>query len=635
MKKLVTIILGLVTIMIGSPAFAETVVGENRIEHATFTEVGDGIGYHNGSSWVRANKAVKASGNNFIVDEAGLIWSISKNSREIVYTRDGVTTTFAFAGMYWFNMSTQAWTAIDSQNNVTPVQNGDTVTIPALYDGVDVEIISHVSGPQVDYIINDMSGWTPNPYGADGVLGFWHELKSRGHGLKVDGVTWNGNDFTVGKTVDFTGPVKYFSIIETEAEDAAEETHVVKNALVRAVNKDFFAESIDATWLASATLPVRMHYVAKGGALNTQTWVAGETYLVSTNASVNAGQTITVEAGAVVKFQTGVSLHSLNATGSWVTTGTWGDWAYFTSCDDNSVGEDLAPYLIVDDDGNCGDGTPEDVDWGSVLCRYNCDFTGAHIRYHGLTYIDGASDWDQCNIEEEDEGFQIRNSYPGAITLTNSTIRIGTVGDVCPAVMFNYGNRDHVVSNNLFLFEDAPAAGCSTGVIDFGPTGTQSMVFTHNTVISSSIVNTNFMHFFSVPTTGTFTNNFFDDPSAWGILNPGTGFTYNQYTGSKGVALGTGETEGVTVNWASHVDTGTPAWAQAYHFTAGDDPIDAGSDTAASFSLDTKHTLSDGTVDSGTVDLGFHFDGGGAAPPAGGFEDYIYMPFHLIPWERD
>ena len=48
-------------------------------------------------------------------------------------------------------------------------------------------------------------------------------------------------------------------------------------------------------------------YIEKSGNVSGETWVA-ETYLITGNLTVNKGTTLTIEAGAVVKFQPGLQL---------------------------------------------------------------------------------------------------------------------------------------------------------------------------------------------------------------------------------------------------------------------------------------------------------------------------------------
>ena len=232
-------------------------VNEWTINTPTYTVKGDGIAYETAPDvWAETDTTIQEDATDLYVDAAPLKWHVKKNGRDIIYTRDGLTTTFGFDGLYWFNLVTKAWTAIDISGSGTPTKVGETVVIADIYPGVDVLITVQPSGPSVSYSITDMAGWVANPYGADGVLGFWHELKSRGHGIKVDNVTWDGVTYTPGNNIKFSGPVKSFDIFQSTAEDATGSVSVVENAVVRAVNKDFFAQGVDSTWLSGVTLPV-------------------------------------------------------------------------------------------------------------------------------------------------------------------------------------------------------------------------------------------------------------------------------------------------------------------------------------------------------------------------------------------
>jgi parallel beta-helix repeat protein len=61
------------------------------------------------------------------------------------------------------------------------------------------------------------------------------------------------------------------------------------------------------------------------------------------------------------------------------------------------------------------------------------------------------------------------------------------------------------------------------------------------------------------------------------------------------------------VNGCSSVD---PLFENGFYLSAGSPCVDAGSMTAAAAGLDMRTTRSDGTLDSGTVDLGYHYPAG-------------------------
>jgi len=640
MKKI--LILTAVLLLFYTNVFADTYVNEYRTIGATYETWGDGDNYDTGGGvYAPSNKAVKSSGNNFIVDEVGLPWSISKNSREITYTRGEQDTTFVFSGMYWFNTATEAWTQIDSENNVTPTQVGDTVVASGLYDGVDLEIISSVSGPQVDYVITDMSGWTPNPYGTDGVLAFWHELKNRGHGLEVDGISWNGTDLAFGNNVTFTGTVRDFDIINTLAEDATGDKANVTNAIIRAVNKDFFGESVDATWVASATLPVRMHYETKNGTISSDaTWGSGTTYYLDADVTIANEVTLTVEGGAVVKGGSPtIAIKGGGQDAVLVTSGaSMTNFAYFTAKDDNSVGAEI--------DGS--DGEPDTPGFGGIgeeANAFQINLDGAYIGY-ALNPVwvkgDGLTDI--------------------SITLTNSYIywNSGSVG-VKAQTTGTGSNLDFHVNNCIFY---TPANVTSTGVvytywlfpapitsefhiennlfyIDAIPYDPIAVIWTrghdsfkgvdviirNNTVFcTENVGDTRGIYSYTPDITTTTVQDNIVVGCTTGYLTNAVGETdliedhnlaYNNGTDwGNGFGGGTGDIT-TTPDFGTHDDaaSGVPEWANDYHLGTSTTAVDAGSRSSSAAGLDALHTVVAATTDSGDVDLGFHFP---VATPVGG-----------------
>jgi len=119
-------------------------------------------------------------------------------------------------------------------------------------------------------------------------------------------------------------------------------------------------------------------YDAKGGTISADTtWPAG-TYHVVSNVAVNNGVTLTIQAGAVVKFDPGTELKvygKLDANGTSVSP------VVFASRDDNTHGESVAG----------SDGDPNPGDWKGVYLPGSSSYTGigefdyVRIRYGGAS----------------------------------------------------------------------------------------------------------------------------------------------------------------------------------------------------------------------------------------------------------
>jgi hypothetical protein len=96
-------------------------------------------------------------------------------------------------------------------------------------------------------------------------------------------------------------------------------------------------------------------HTEKSGNVSGQTWPAG-TYLVTGSLTVDGHTTLTVEAGAVVKFQPG---SQLLVYGTLIANGTASDNVVFTSRDDNVYGETVPE----------SDGSPDPGDWLGIILQ--------------------------------------------------------------------------------------------------------------------------------------------------------------------------------------------------------------------------------------------------------------------------
>ena len=124
-------------------------------------------------------------------------------------------------------------------------------------------------------------------------------------------------------------------------------------------------------------------YIEKSGNVSGETWAAG-TYLITGNLTVNDNKTLTIEAGAVVKFQPSLQL---KVYGTLDVNGVEGNNVVFTSRDDNTYGETIPGP----------DGSPSAGDcYGIYLCGYYNhnyydaigNFDWCRMRYGGNSYGD-------------------------------------------------------------------------------------------------------------------------------------------------------------------------------------------------------------------------------------------------------
>ena len=108
------------------------------------------------------------------------------------------------------------------------------------------------------------------------------------------------------------------------------------------------------------------------GNVSGQTWAGGNTYHVIGNLTVNDGTTLTIQAGAVVKFNPNLQL---TVYGTLDVNGADGNNVVFTSRDDNTVGGTVSG----------SDGSPAAGDWYGIY-------------FYGYSGKDGIGEFDWCRI---------------------------------------------------------------------------------------------------------------------------------------------------------------------------------------------------------------------------------------------
>jgi hypothetical protein len=252
-------------LLLPAVAFAQTTpVNEwttnvGPVEDPSYIKKGDGINYESAPDvFMESDVTIVDNGSTYDVTAVPLAWSLSKSSGDIVYTRDALSTTFAFSGVLWVELESQDVTAIDPSPDTSNISiDGTTITYTDLYPGINATVTSTVSGPQVTYTISSTSGWATHSYVQTVYLSFWHELKSKGHTIKTDGTTWDGTTLTPAITVSFHGTTKQFDVIRSIATDTNGDTTDVDNILLEGPgNKDYFVQGVLDSWFSGATLPV-------------------------------------------------------------------------------------------------------------------------------------------------------------------------------------------------------------------------------------------------------------------------------------------------------------------------------------------------------------------------------------------
>lgn len=378
-----------------------------------------------------------------------------------------------------------------------------------------------------------------------------------------------------------------------------------------------------------------------------ETWSAG-THYVSTSIDVNNSAKLTIDANVIVKLNTVVILAVNHASSEIDVNGTESQPVYFTSKNDDTIGESISGST----------GIPIPGDWNYLRGRngtFNLDYSRCFYATWGLVAFGGTGIIWNINdtevrygvnalirVDQANSTWTLRRVYflgstlDSAISVTASSTNFSW--DAKSLFCAGYDNRAFVISastinsasieNSIFISDAVTSAyegidsnadltlknilvicvgsgGNFGNIVQRGGTGTYSFL----TVVGGSIgVGANI--------TGSINlKNSLVTGCTTGVFLAGTGsFTsdYNCIAGNasnyNGVAKGANDTEE-----RPQLDFTEIALRTGYFFYNGFFPKsgavtkNAGSDTASNLGVNEYTTDTDLSPDSGTADIGFHY----------------------------
>jgi len=176
-------------------------------------------------------------------------------------------------------------------------------------------------------------------------------------------------------------------------------TYLIAILLIVSVLFSIQTKHVNAEYLKSQNKVVTQ----VNGVLPSGTWTSGNVYIVTGNSSIEATSPITIEGGAIVKFNPNVTL---TVNGGLTLNGSAGNEVKFTSINDDD------PEFGGDTNGNGGNTTPAPGDWGSIIFPND----GSVMQYAIIRY--------------STNGIQIKNSGNSDISaqITNNIFGNNTNG---------------------------------------------------------------------------------------------------------------------------------------------------------------------------------------------------------------
>ena len=601
-----------------------------------YTEIGAGINYQkdDGSFDVASAQFVASK-------RTGIDWECFTTHNRIGLNNDissGVYSVFSQIGntgqilrskpvaIAYLNTETKEWTIIANLQSSVASVSGNKILYKDAFKNCDLEYVIQKDRLKQNIYIKSIEGFGKSSYDADKTqvvivtkfdLDNFETPKivdSRGEislaTMKSASITAkNTGDETIDGELVFTK--QRFGMCE--ATDNKGDTQKIRKRIIKHDGNYYLLEGLPYSWLASASYPVLLDYTTVSSAFGTATWTTG-TYYISASTDQNQNSLLTIDAGVIVKLGSGVTL-SVNGIDI---NGTYSSWVYITSKNDNSVGETI--------DGSSG--SPAAGDWATFGLIYwnnqgnsSCAMNNCVFRY-GTVGWDGGNGYTGITHNFNDVVFK---NFSGTgirfVTRGNHTLNLYDFQlDTCVTGINT--NRDYMTTATL---KRGLIRGCSTTGIGGDYAGD---IDGYNLTIDGNAIGIR-QHYGT--TTSTLTNCIISNNTT-NLVNDQT-LTFNYV-----LQYNNGTTNNPTAN-NNPLTSANPNFAtgtavtgyigdMTYFLNQATSPcINAGSDTAANLGMDSYTTAIDSTLDSSTVDIGYHYEPDDVGTAAGGTTQF---PIELI-----
>lgn len=600
-----------------------------------YTEIGSGINYQkDDGSFEESSQVIVPS------SRSGINWECFTAQNRVGFKNNISTGSYSVfsqigntgkilkskpVGIAYLNIQTKEYQFISNLQSSLGVVDGNKITYSDAFQNCDIEYIIEKSRLKQNLIIKSKAGFPGSPYSAsDTYVVIVTKFDLANYELPVlegedDEIAYDGVNPLETDAGSFRFSDQVFSLGEAEDSNGAKQS--VKKRLIRVSGQDYLLEGIPYAYLASATYPVLLDYTTVSGSISSDTtWPAG-TYYVSSSVSVTSG-TLTIAAGAVVKFASGTDL-SISG-GAIDINGSSGNPAYFTSANDDTIGETIAGST----------GSPAAGDWTSVNSSGNTSITADFgVFRYGTVGLSCQGNFNSALVQDcvfyENSSIGLRIGRNQGSTVTAR--RCETYNNVT-------GFHSAGGNNNVAQFEDCYSHdNSSDGFVGFRTTGGHGHrlfnclsinnggngVNGNNTAVAVHVKNSTIdsntgdgvIISGAAFTSGNIIDSIISNNGGYGVngnasvtvtfcdlYNNTSGSTNNVGTESDNITTDPDFQTGVIVS--DLVDY--PAGYFLNQSTSG--AIGAGSDTATNLGYDTYTTATDATLDSGTVDIGFHYD---------------------------
>ena len=359
----------------------------------------------------------------------------------ISYTVNGRTLHLGLRYLAFYDKSNGTLQPFSYTNLHSPTLQGNKVTYPDAFSGIDVRYVytkgafqqniivkyANILPQPTQYQMNPDSAYLVSVTEIDDSQ-FPYVVKDyQGNTLQADSIlSGEGKDFYF---MDTTKRKIIYQFAQSEAFDSQSQTHplAMYKHIVRQGEHTYLVEGVPYSWLQSAQYPVTLDYELRtGGQSDNEVWKSGNTYYITGDYSINNGYTLVIEGGTVCKYSTGRRI-TVNSGGTIIAKGDKFNYVLFTSAKDSSIGEIVLA------------GTPAASDYSYAI---------------NISYLASSSRIEYCKIGYANIAIGVYGGPASAsLSIQNNILRTGATGiDIEAYPTVNIQNNLISLMNNYGLY---------------------------------------------------------------------------------------------------------------------------------------------------------------------------------------
>lgn len=600
-------------------------------ESGTYTEIGAGINYEDeNGNYQQSNTNIVPSA------RPGIDWECYTTHNRVGFKNDisdgayamfsqvgrrGLVLKSKLVGFGYFNKQTKNWVIAQSTKSVTATVNGNSIRYNGAFTDADVEYVVEKEGVKQNIYISGNNFNSPYPENDTFVVVVTkldlanYRLPKISDGAEERIFNDNADEVADGEIVfsdqRFTKSFIY---------DTNNNVEKIFKRLVKHEGNYYLLEGVKLSYFNSAEYPLVWDYTTISSTISDGTTWSSGTYYISTSVSCSG---LTIDGGVVVKLGSGVSLTENGFFKTLNINGSSGSPVYFTSFNDDSVGESISG----------SSGSPAAGDWGSIKTASTAPVLGGN-GYSVIRYGTICVDYDSTTTNGGLSNTEIYNCSSDGVEINNYT---GQVPVLTRAHIYSNGGSGLNVASGNFggqtitqaWIHGNTGAGVSVSGTSY-PTIKNSLIYSNGgggvTAAASSVVNiknstvaSNTGYGYSQSgnnAQSAILDTIFEGNSSGGVnYVPGSGTACSvTYSVAYNNAIDADCTTSNNQSGDPAFSTGALSTWMLSNFSASyflnqstSSGIDNGSDTATALSLNTFTTSTAGTADSSTVDIGFHY----------------------------